>query len=358
MADGRIESVDQLIEGILAGTVPRQVRLFAAQGLLPVSRDDLFRLQLLLSADPDDELAELARTSVAEEQTDFVLGWLENDQRTQLELDLLVRMRSDEPIWAVAAQHPATADETLRVLARHGSPLIQDIVMTNQVRLLGCLDLVDDLRENPQVSTVILRRVREFEEEFIAKAAARLEAPPGAQPGPTIEEALTALRSIGSDLPAQDRLPLPSSPDSQLADEAAQRGEPAFARLLRMTTHEKVLTALKGSSEERSILVNSRNHMVVRAVLASPRLSDIEIERFASSRSVSDEVIRLIAQNPRWLRRYPVILALVNNPKTPVQIARRLLPRINVRHLKHLSVNRNINSAVRTQAAKVFAKRR
>jgi len=54
MADGRIESVDQLIEGILAGTVPRQVRLFAAQGLLPVSRDDLFRLQLLLSADPDD----------------------------------------------------------------------------------------------------------------------------------------------------------------------------------------------------------------------------------------------------------------------------------------------------------------
>jgi len=326
--------------------------------LLPVSRDDLFRLQLLLSADPDDELAELARASVAEEQTDFILSWLENDQRTQLELDLLVRNRSEEPIWAAAAQHPATADETLRVLARHGPPLIQDIVITNQVRLFGCLDLLDDLRENPQVSTVILRRAREFEEEFIAKAAARQEEAREAQTGPTIEEALLALRSIGSDLPAQDRLPLPSSPDSQLADEATKRGERAYARLLRMTTHEKVLTALKGNSEERGILVNSRNHMVVRAVLASPKLTDNEVERFAASRSVSDEVIRLIAQNPRWLRRYPVILALVNNPKTPVQIARRLLSRINVRHLKQLSVNRNINSAVRTEAAKIFAKRR
>jgi len=73
-------------------------------------------------------------------------------------------------MWAAVAVHGRTSDETLRVLARHGSPLIQDIIMTNQVRLLAHLEILDELRANPRVTQVVLRRVHEFEEEFIEKA--------------------------------------------------------------------------------------------------------------------------------------------------------------------------------------------
>ncbi len=359
MTEGPIQTIDQLIDGIQKGMVPRQVRLFAAQGLLPVSREDLLRLQIILSSDPDEELAALANASVSEQPEEVILEWLTLETIGSLELDLLARIRrEDEKIWAAIAQHPNVSDETLRMLARHGTPLVQDIVITNQVRLLACLDILEDLRANPQVTKIVLRRVKEFEDEFIRKAAEQADTLEFPEAGPSVEQALQALKAIGSHIPAEGELAVPEAEDMALAREAEARGESAFARILLMTTHEKIITGLKGSREERSILINSRNRLVARAVLASPKLTQSEIESFASSRSVSDEVIRLIAQNPRWLRRYSVVHALLQNPKTPVQIAMHLLPRLNHRHLKQLGMNRNIHPAVRQQAARMHSRRR
>ncbi len=359
MSEGSIQTIDELVEGIQKGMVPRQVRLFAAQGLLPVSREDLLRLQVILSSDPDEELASLARESVAGQPEEVIQEWLKDENLGALELDLLARILKDsETVWATIAQHPNVSDETLRMLARHGTPLVQDIVITNQVRILSCLDILEDLRANPQVTKVVLRRVKEFEDEFIRKAAEQegdLELP---EPGPSVEEALAELKAIGSHIPAEGELAVPEAEDSVLAREAEARGENAFARILLMSTHEKIITALKGSREERAILINSRNRLVARAVLASPKLTQSEIETFAASRSVSDEVVRTIAQNPRWLRRYAVVHALLQNPKTPVQIALHLLPRLNHRHLKQLGMNRNIHPAVRQQAARMYERRR
>jgi hypothetical protein len=44
-------SSSQLLDGILKGQVPRQIRLFAAQGLLPITREELLHLQVVLPAD-------------------------------------------------------------------------------------------------------------------------------------------------------------------------------------------------------------------------------------------------------------------------------------------------------------------
>nr|MCU0232403.1 hypothetical protein [Thermoanaerobaculales bacterium] len=60
MTESRFTSAADLIKGVVKGEVPRPVRLFAAQGLLPVSREDLLSLQTILSADPDQELAAVA----------------------------------------------------------------------------------------------------------------------------------------------------------------------------------------------------------------------------------------------------------------------------------------------------------
>jgi len=354
-------TVDQILEGIRTGQVPRQVRLFAAQGLLPVAREDLLRMQILLTSDPDEEIAALARASLEAEDEGVLVALVQEQELDSLELDLLARTRREEDLWVAIAGTPAVSDETLRILARYGGPLVQDVVMTNQVRILGCLDLLEDLRANPTVTQVILRRVKEFEEEFIEKAievenrGEELEPP---EPGPSIEEALAALRAIGANLPAADELVPPGDADEELARQAEREGKSIYAQLLTLTTHEKIMRALKGSREERAILINSRNRLVARAVLGSPKLSEIEIERFAASKSVSDEVIRTIAANPRWLRRYPVILALAGNPKTPIRVALTLLPRLNHRDLKRISKDRNVSGPVRTTAGRLLARRR
>ena len=356
MSDQSGGSTADLIGGIIEGKVPRQVRLFAAQGLLPVSREDLLSLQTLLSSDPDEELAQVARESLTKEDEKTILDWLRNRPPDPLVLDQLVRVREDESIRAAVAAHANVSDETLRVLARHSTAVVQDIIITNQVRILGCLDILEDLTSNPQINQVVLRRIREFEEEFIAKALAEEEAL--ATVGPSVEEALKALGAIGAHIPMLEAMPYPESADAALEEAVRKSPESAHSRLLDMSVHERILCALRGSSEERAILVNSRNRLIQRSVLASPKLTDNEIERFAASRSVAEEVIRQIADNRRWLRNYPVIVALAFNPKTPVYTVRPILMRLNQRDKARISRDRNVSPVTRQMAAKLVDTRR
>lgn len=349
-----------ILRGILKGQVPRQVRLFAAQGLLPVSRDDLFRIQVVLAADPDSELASVAADSVRAVEEGWIVEWVRTSGEVDpIVLDLLVRVRREEGIWAAVAANRSVSDETLRVLAAHGTPVVQDIVITNQVRVMSCLELLDDLRANPQASQVVLRRVREFEEEFIDKLASdRLAEEELDRSGASIGEALAALREIGAHIPDDAGMPYAPPVDPPLEDAVQRAGLSTHGQLLMMNTKERIVRALKGTREERAILVNSRNRLVVRAVLASPKLTNQEIERFAAARSVSEEVVRVIASNPRWTRAYAVALALVQNPKTPVQTSLRLLQRLALRDVGRLSKNRNVNPVVRKQAANLWSRRR
>jgi len=351
------DATRQLIDGIRTGMVPRQVRLFAAQGLLPVSREDLLRIQLLLAADGDPELAGEARRSVGEIEADALVSAIRGGQLDPIELDILVRVRQEETIWAATAMARTASNETLRTLAARGTSLVQDIIVTNQVRLLGCLEILEDLRGNPQVTQVVLRRVREFEEEFIEKAVAAagdLEAP---EPGLSLEEALAALKAIGAHLPEQDDLPFPSREQTEPTP-SDKSLLPIHTRIHLMTTFEKIMTALKGSREERAILIMSQNRLVARSVLASPKLNLNEVERFAGSRSVSEEVIHGIIANPRWMQKYPVALAICQNPKTPYRVAINLLQRLNFRDLDRVAKDRNVPAPVRRQAQMIRQRRR
>ncbi len=79
MSERVVTTGADLIRGVVEGSVPRQVRLFAAQGLLPISREELLCLQTLLTADPDEELARVATESVQGESDETILGWIQVD---------------------------------------------------------------------------------------------------------------------------------------------------------------------------------------------------------------------------------------------------------------------------------------
>src|SRR5262249_30190197 len=123
-------------------------------------------------------------------------------------------------------------------------------------------------------------------------------------------------------------------------------------KIYRMNTAEKVVQALKGSSGDRAILVRDPNRIVATAVLGSPRLTDPEIERFAGMKNVSDEVLRHIASNKDWTKRYGVISNLVKNPRTPLALAINLVPRLNPRDMKSIAVDKNVPEVIRKQAQK------
>jgi hypothetical protein len=132
--------------------------------------------------------------------------------------------------------------------------------------------------------------------------------------------------------------------------------EAAVQRLLTsLPVPDKIKIATLGRREQRSILVRDPNRIVSTAVLASPKLTDTEVENFARMQNVSDEVLRIIGASRAWTKKYTVVANLVKNPRTPTAVSLPLMLRLVERDLKGLSVDRNVPESVRLGARKQLA---
>src|SRR5712664_1912812 len=107
----------------------------------------------------------------------------------------------------------------------------------------------------------------------------------------------------------------------------------------------------------RRQLIRDANKVVQRAVLQSPRLTEQEVEAFASMSSLTDEILRLIANNRNFRKNYSVVRNLMNNPKTPLDVSLHMLPMLNAADLKKLTTNKNVPETLRTTAFKLHRQR-
>src|SRR4029079_4046072 len=104
----------------------------------------------------------------------------------------------------------------------------------------------------------------------------------------------------------------------------------------------------------RQFLIRDSSTLVAIAVLQSNPVSDQEVEQYSRSRNVVPEVLEHISKQRQWVGKYPVMLALVNNPRTPLPIALGFMGRISVRDLRMMAKDRNIADAVRSQALRLY----
>jgi hypothetical protein len=123
-------------------------------------------------------------------------------------------------------------------------------------------------------------------------------------------------------------------------------------RLAAMNVAQRLSRAMKGSREERAILIRDPNKIVAAAVLSSPKLSETEVESIAKMGNVSEEVLRIIAGTRAWAKNYQVTLALVKNPKTPAAISMNLLSRLVESDIRKISTDRNVPDVLRMTARK------
>jgi hypothetical protein len=136
------------------------------------------------------------------------------------------------------------------------------------------------------------------------------------------------------------------------ADAPKEDDATALQRIASLKVAQRIALAMKGSREERAILIRDPNKIVGVAVLSSPKMNDSEVESIAKMSSISDEILRLIAHTRAWIKSYPVVLALTKNPKTPLGVSMNLLSRLNERDLRMLSTDRNIPDVLRITARK------
>jgi hypothetical protein len=126
----------------------------------------------------------------------------------------------------------------------------------------------------------------------------------------------------------------------------------------RMRPSQKIKLALTGAKDARGLLIRESSKTIALSVLSNPRLTIGEVENFARSQNLSEDVIRKIGTNAEWTRKNTIASALVFNPKTPVGISLGFMPRMTERDLGILEKSKSVPEAVRTTARLTLIKRK
>src|SRR5262249_54296880 len=129
------------------------------------------------------------------------------------------------------------------------------------------------------------------------------------------------------------------------AEASAEESRPETAQSIgQLPLAAKLRLAAIGGAFARSHLVRDPNQIVALAAVRSPALTEQEAERYAGNRALYEEVIRYLANNRGFTKRYPVKLNLVNNPKCPLSLAIGFLGHLTARDLKQVSRSKSVPS--------------
>ena len=394
-------STNPVVQAVVGGAAPKQARVAAARGLLPLAQDDMLEVLVALRSDGDAEVSAAADETLAAQEPASLLGAASSADASPAVLSYLAsRPGLAREAQEAVALNARTPDEAVAALARTTAEgAILEVISVNQQRLIRAPSIIDAVLANPARTPEADRRVRETRREFFEKergarqvademrargmnaAAEFVESAEsfGGEDGISLEDAWLIARHIEvSDVDVDDSW-LPSERFEELIEETFEQRQAAAERLVSeasaelggaapervalirrimlMKVKDRMKLGMKGDREARSILIRDSNKLVAQAVINNPRITDQEVEAIASMRTISDEVLRLIAMNRAWARQYPIIHNLARNPRTPLPTAIQILPRLYTKDLKTLGQNRNVSDAVRRQALRLTTAR-
>ncbi len=131
----------------------------------------------------------------------------------------------------------------------------------------------------------------------------------------------------------------------------------ALQRIAKLDVKGRIALAIRGTKEDRSILIRDGTKLVSLAVLDSPKCSESEVEGFAQQKNLQEAVLRTIPMKRRFAKNYSIIRNLAFNPRTPVDASLGLIKHLLIRDLKNLSENKEVPDAVRKLAYRVHAQK-
>ncbi len=353
------------------GQVPLGVRQSAARGVLPVGQEELLGILIFLQNDPDPRVRKTALETLNNEFTHDLIKRIVASDSTPIEvLEYFGRppLRSPEVLEALI-QNRITPDSTISQLADRVDANLMEVILINLMRLLRSPFVLEALERNPHATPDIKRRLGEIREEFFEKrntfipihrTTSEERELAGIMVGQEAAEESTALviyseeLKEGEDVMALTHQSLSDDGFETFDTMAGQDRLSTIQRIARMTVAERVQTALKGTREERIVLIRDSNRLVASAVLDSPKLSDSEVESFSLMKNVSEDVLRVLGAKREFMKKYSVIHNLVKNPRAPIGTTLTLLNRILVTDLKSLTRNKNIPEVLRKSAQRQF----
>jgi hypothetical protein len=304
-------------EEIRSGHSTQERKIAICAGAASLPPEERIEILAILAADSDATVRQKAAGTLLTQPLPNVIAAL---MRTDAAPEMFAYCAAEFPrrpgVADALAKNPTCPIEVLRPVVRYLSVSAVQELFEDLDRMSTSPELVAALIESSVVTAEQRGQLLELQREEPEGIAAFMEAVEAAEP------------------------------------DAAKR-ETLLQKISRLSVVERVQLAMKGTREARTALIRDNCRVVQRAVLQSPQLTAREVEAFAAMTTLNDETLRLIAGNRKFRKNYAITRALINNPKTPLEISLHLLPTITPQDLKLLTANKNVPDTLRTSATRL-----
>ncbi|HKM86897.1 MAG TPA: hypothetical protein VJW96_11875 [Terriglobales bacterium] len=135
------------------------------------------------------------------------------------------------------------------------------------------------------------------------------------------------------------------------------RRDSALQRISKLDIRSRIALAMRGSKEDRSILIRDSTKLVAVAVLDSPKVSETEVEAFATQKNLLDSVLRAIPLKRKFAKNYTIMRNIVYNPRTPIDTSLGLVKGLLIHDLKNLMDNKDVSDTIRKTAVRLYKQR-
>lgn len=380
-----------ILELIKKNAVPVNVVRSASRGALPISADEMLEVLVYLTHNP--VFGQDARMTLAKWDAQSAITVLSKDTTAPEVLIYFWQEENRRPgLMPTLMENQAIPENSLIELAARARREIVAMLLASP-RARGSAGVVEALLTNEYLTPVEAQELRASEaisresNTLTVQSAQELTLTAGENPDTVseIETAhLTFQQEHAVEIAAEEGKPFELTPEepvggsqtSEAVDAAAETAAAAavpvasevpdeweaaeqkkltiLQKISRLRVGERIKLGFIGSREERAILIRDTAKLVQNAVLQSPKLTDSEAESFAGSKNLQENVFREIARQRRFLKLYPVVRNLVNNPRCPLDISLTLVKTLTVYDLKSLRHNKNVPDTIRKVAAKLY----
>ena len=290
---------------------PKDIRLMAAEGRLPIEGEERVAALYYLANDKDPEIKKLARMSLSALPEELLSAAMSSPEANPGLLDYLSRHFSKNSVLLeLILKNTNTEIKTVESIAASADTGLLELIAEDGERIKANPGILEAIKGNKAASSTLLKKVKNILE--------------------------------------------PGEEEAELPEEEEEESASLYKQILEMGVSQKIKLAITGNKEARTILVKEPNRLICGNVMKNPRITESEVDLFSASKSVGEEVFRLILANRDWMKKYQIKLNLVSNPRVPIPVAMNLLNHIRKKDLELLAKSRNVSRSVSNMAARLL----
>jgi hypothetical protein len=351
--------VHPIVQKFIDGQLPEALSATLVAGSLPVPPLDL--LQALAHAVfQETAFGPRAEETVLGMPDSFLANAIVGPVEPPDPLGLILIYRKDPALLEAALLHENITAQWMERAVPHLPGSVLEIPLNNQVLWLERPAILDLLEVHPEAEYQVKRRINEYRRDVLRLIPAEL-----AQERLEIIDEVEAgkLDRAWSELPLPKELPgetaEPANPELLQRTVAQETGEEIPLRLaqrvMKLRTNQKIMLAMKGGKEERTLLIREANRLIQVGVIRNGRITEGEVAFIAQMRSINEEVLRIITSNREWMKKYAIVKAVVLNPKTPLAISLNFFKRLIDMDLKMVMRDKNVAEILRREVKRYLS---